>query len=288
MTESAASRNHKLDRPEDPIGARTVPILEPPIIKMSAPSPGEPMDVTTPTTPSAPASAARSPETEANGNSSDRSGTTTENEKPPADSGIMPAPVTTTPAPAVHQPKIVQTAFIHKLYNMLEDSTISHLISWSPTNESFVMTPSHDFAKVLAQYFKHTNISSFVRQLNMYGFHKGTFVHSPRTPKCSSTDLQGQSAMCSITAGRRQPCGSSNMETTTSSEGILWDCGKSSGERLDTRSYTETTAAPGRSRRTYKRSRILNQSLPPSQCPPYNNHRRQAANLGALRAHYMT
>lgn len=70
------------------------------------------------------------------------------------------------------QPKVVQTAFIHKLYSMLEDKSIQHLISWSNNGDSFVMSPSSDFSKVLAQYFKHTNISSFVRQLNMYGFHK--------------------------------------------------------------------------------------------------------------------
>ncbi|KAI8285839.1 Transcription factor SFL1 [Colletotrichum sp. SAR11_57] len=82
-------------------------------------------------------------------------------------------------AAAVHQPKIVQTAFIHKLYSMLEDPSIQHLISWSASAESFVMSPSADFSKVLAQYFKHTNISSFVRQLNMYGFHKGATQSRP-------------------------------------------------------------------------------------------------------------
>lgn len=82
---------------------------------------------------------------------------------------------------AVQQPK-VQTAFIHKLYNMLEDVNIQHLISWSASNESFVVSPTGEFSKVLSQYFKHTNISSFVRQLNMYGFHKVNDVFHTGSP----------------------------------------------------------------------------------------------------------
>lgn len=65
-----------------------------------------------------------------------------------------------------------QTVFIHKLYDMLHDPTILHLIWWLPTNDSFYLLPGEDFLKVLSQYFKHTNIASFIRQLNMYGFHK--------------------------------------------------------------------------------------------------------------------
>lgn len=33
---------------------------------------------------------------------------------------------------------------------MLEDRNIQHLISWSSGNESFVMSPSSEFSKVLA------------------------------------------------------------------------------------------------------------------------------------------
>ncbi|ETN46677.1 uncharacterized protein HMPREF1541_00864 [Cyphellophora europaea CBS 101466] len=84
---------------------------------------------------------------------------------------------------ASHGPKVVQTAFIHKLYSMLEDRNIQHLISWSNNNDSFVMSPSNEFSKVLASYFKHTNISSFVRQLNMYGFHKVSDVFHTGSPE---------------------------------------------------------------------------------------------------------
>ncbi|THW95680.1 hypothetical protein D6C90_00539 [Aureobasidium pullulans] len=86
-------------------------------------------------------------------------------------------------AAAAQQPKAISAAFIHKLYRyMLEDQSIQHLISWSSTNESFVMSPSTEFSKVLASYFKHTNISSFVRQLNMYGFHKVSDVFHTGSP----------------------------------------------------------------------------------------------------------
>jgi hypothetical protein len=34
--------------------------------------------------------------------------------------------------------------------SMLEDQSIQHLISWSNSNESFVMSPTSEFSKVLA------------------------------------------------------------------------------------------------------------------------------------------
>jgi len=185
-TESA-TRHHLAEGPDDPMGARTIPIITP-TIQMSAPSPGEPMDITTPTNSSAPASATKSPDSDKANGMNERLLQLSSGDHAPPDSIIMPAPVAA--AAAVHGPKIVQTAFIHKLYNMLEDKSIQHLISWTPSAESFVMQPSHEFSKVLASYFKHTNISSFVRQLNMYGFHKVSDVFQHGTPDATMWEFK--------------------------------------------------------------------------------------------------
>ena len=47
------------------------------------------------------------------------------------------------------------------------------MIRWSDRGDSFVVLDEDEFAKTLIpELFKHNNYASFVRQLNMYGFHK--------------------------------------------------------------------------------------------------------------------
>ena len=75
------------------------------------------------------------------------------------------------PSPSGENPKV--PGFVTKLYRMLSDPLLTHLIHWSPSGTSFTVTRPEEFARrVLPAYFKHNNFSSFVRQLNMYGFRK--------------------------------------------------------------------------------------------------------------------
>jgi hypothetical protein len=91
--------------------ARTVPILQPPILQTSAPSPGDPMDMTPPASAMMAPPSRTSEESEANGvhdqmHVGDQPNT-----------GSLAGPNAAAAAAAgAQQPKVVQTAFIHKLY----------------------------------------------------------------------------------------------------------------------------------------------------------------------------
>lgn len=64
-------------------------------------------------------------------------------------------------------------AFLGKLWKMVEDPITNDLISWSTSGSSFVIHDQTRFAReLLPMYYKHNNMASFIRQLNMYGFHK--------------------------------------------------------------------------------------------------------------------
>ncbi|KAI1715339.1 HSF-type DNA-binding domain-containing protein [Ditylenchus destructor] len=63
--------------------------------------------------------------------------------------------------------------FLSKLWSILQDESISHIVCWDPSGVSFHILNLHKFCEeVLSQFFKHKNMSSFVRQLNQYGFRK--------------------------------------------------------------------------------------------------------------------
>ncbi|KAL9256356.1 Heat shock factor protein HSF24-like protein [Drosera capensis] len=69
--------------------------------------------------------------------------------------------------------RTVPTPFLTKTYEMVDDEPTDDVISWSEDGSGFVVWKTAEFAKdLLPCFFKHNNFSSFVRQLNTYGFRK--------------------------------------------------------------------------------------------------------------------
>ncbi|KAF8050332.1 hypothetical protein N665_1994s0002 [Sinapis alba] len=63
--------------------------------------------------------------------------------------------------------------FLIKTFEIVEDPNTNHIVSWNRGGTSFVVWDLHSFSTfLLPQHFKHSNFSSFIRQLNTYGFRK--------------------------------------------------------------------------------------------------------------------
>ncbi|KAL1561781.1 heat stress transcription factor A-6b-like [Salvia divinorum] len=63
--------------------------------------------------------------------------------------------------------------FLCKTYDLVEEESTNEIVCWSRGNNSFIVWDPQKFAiNLLPKFFKHNNFSSFVRQLNTYGFRK--------------------------------------------------------------------------------------------------------------------
>uniref|UniRef100_A0A7S3LFR8 HSF-type DNA-binding domain-containing protein n=1 Tax=Amphora coffeiformis TaxID=265554 RepID=A0A7S3LFR8_9STRA len=72
----------------------------------------------------------------------------------------------------VHPTKIEDMNFAQKVFAMLSDETISNWMHWVPHGRCFkIAVPKRlEQSKTLQRYFGHNRYSSFLRQLNNYGF----------------------------------------------------------------------------------------------------------------------
>ena len=63
--------------------------------------------------------------------------------------------------------------FLIKLHKILDETKYSDIIHWDNDGKIIIISNEDDFKKkVLKKFFNHKNITSFIRQLNLYNFHK--------------------------------------------------------------------------------------------------------------------
>lgn len=64
---------------------------------------------------------------------------------------------------------------LHNILDQVEADGLSHIIAWQPHGRCFVVHKPKEFADhVIPAYFRQTKLTSFQRQLNLYGFNRIT------------------------------------------------------------------------------------------------------------------
>lgn len=63
--------------------------------------------------------------------------------------------------------------FVKRLSEILQNEKLNHIVAWSSDGNSIEIKDSIAFSgEVLPQYYRHNNLTNFIRQLNMYNFKK--------------------------------------------------------------------------------------------------------------------
>ncbi|GMP93088.1 hypothetical protein CsSME_00043061 [Camellia sinensis var. sinensis] len=117
--------------------------------------------------------------------------------------------------------------FLLKCYEMVDDQSTDSVISWSSlTGDSFVISDVTEFeTELLPKYFKHKNFSSFIRQLNIYGFRK---IDTDHWEFANDQFVKGQKQLLNNICRRKQSQVMAQRKSSQQKDKSVGACEKSS------------------------------------------------------------